>query len=77
MDKPPSALHTFPLLIIAVILTHSLMVAIGLMVLVIVQMGGVSTVHSLKGLESPVTNMSSSLAKLALMEAMLVWLTSS
>jgi hypothetical protein len=53
------------------------MVAIGLMVLVIVQMGGVSTVHSLKGLESPVTNMSSSLAKLALMEAMLVWLTSS
>jgi hypothetical protein len=60
-----------------VILTHSLMVAIGLRTLVIVQMGGVSTVRSLKCFKSPVPNMTSSLAKLALMEAMLVWLTSS
>jgi hypothetical protein len=51
------------------------MVAIGLMVLVIVQMGGVSTVSSLGHSESLVTNLCRSLGRLVLTVAMLVWLT--
>ncbi len=53
------------------------MVAIGLMALVIVQMGGVSTVGFPDLPERASTNLSRSLSKLALMAVMLVWHISS